>query len=127
MLDNFRFFEVTDPFGRKWTVEFRWQQNAIAIRHSDSVDCKYYLTAPDEGSRELVVALRHPGLVALARESGREVTDSWVMKMASLHAAHMISTWEDMDKTIVTISPAGLARYNAALDEAAKRERHGVR
>jgi hypothetical protein len=127
MLENFRLFEVADPFGRTWTVEFRWQQNAISIRHSDSVDCKYYLTSPGEPARELVVALRHPDLLALAKRRGREVTDAWVMKLASLHAAHMISTWEDMEKTLVTLTPADLERHNAALEEAAERERQFVR
>jgi hypothetical protein len=127
MLDDFRLFEVQDPFGRTWTAEFRWQQNAISIRHSDSIDCKYYLRSEGEPERELVVALRHPDLLALAVERGRELTDSWVMKLASLHVAHMISTWEDMEKTLVTMLPQDLARHNRELEEAAERARLMVR
>ncbi len=64
-----RRFQVADPFGRTWDVEFRWQQNAISIRHADAVDCKYYISCGDE-KRELVVALRHPDLLRVAAERG---------------------------------------------------------
>ena len=43
MIENFRRFETTDPFGRNWLVEFRWLQNGISIRHSDTVDVKFQL------------------------------------------------------------------------------------
>ena len=48
MPENYRRFSVNDPFGRTWDVEFRWQQNAISIRHADAIDCKYYISAGEE-------------------------------------------------------------------------------
>ncbi|MBI5280941.1 MAG: hypothetical protein HY858_04600 [Candidatus Solibacter usitatus] len=121
MPENFRRFSVTDPFGRVWVAEFRWQQNAISIRHADAIDCKYYLTGGDE-QREIVVALPHAGLVAAAAEAGREVTDAWCLRVAGLHLEQMIRTWEDMDKTIVTVPPGALTRYAAALAGASRAE-----
>src|SRR5664280_2045021 len=99
MRENFRRFSVNDPFGRAWDVEFRWQQNAISIRHADAIDCKYYISTPDE-MRELVVSLPHTALLAVAGEAGRELSDAWVIRLAGLHVERMISSWEDLDKTI---------------------------
>ncbi len=122
MIMNLRQFEVTDPFGRTWQVEFRWHQNAISIRHCDAVDCKYYLTSGDE-RREMVVALMHADLVAVASEQGRELTDPWCMGLAALHLRHMISTWEDMEGLIATVSAAALALYSSGLEASARQER----
>ena len=116
MLDNFRRFEVgPDPFGRTWLVEFRWQQNAISIRHSDSVDVKFQLIR-GEDVEEKVVSLRHPDLLELSREGGRAVTDAWCMKLAALHLREMILTDRDMDKVLVTPSLAELERYTKEID-----------
>ena len=120
MLETFRRFSVTDPFGRPWDVEFRWQQNAISIRHADAVDCKYYLASAEE-RRELVVSLPHPALIDTAREAGREVSDAWVIRLAGLHVQHMISTWDEMDGAIAVLSQAQVSAYNTALEEAAAR------
>ena len=122
MIVNLRQFEVTDPFDRVWQVEFRWQQNAISIRHCDAIDCKYYLSSGDE-KRELVVALMHADLLAAASAQGRELTDPWCMGLAALHLRHLISTWEDMDKAIAVAAPAALARYASDIEISARQER----
>lgn len=104
MIQNFRNFETgPDPFGRSWKVEFRWQQNAISIRHADAVDVKWVISSGDD-KQEKVVALPHPALLALSKSMGRELTDGWCMKLAGRHLIQMIATWEDMDKTLVTVS-----------------------
>ena len=113
-MENFRRFEAVDPYGRVWQVEFRWQQNAISIRHSDSVDVKFQLMQGDEVV-EKVVALTHPDLLALSKVSGRSLTDAWAMKMAALHIKDMIETDRDMEKTLVTASLKDLERYNEKL------------
>lgn len=117
MLENFRAFQVTDPFDRVWDVEFRWQQNAISIRHADTVDAKFWLTHDGE-KLERVVALPHPDLLRLAAKTGREVSDPWCLKLAALHMERMVSTWEDMEKTLVTVNAGELEQYNATLVEA---------
>jgi hypothetical protein len=123
MRDNFRLFTVSDPFARLWNVEFRWLQNAISIRHADTVDVKYYLSTEGEPARELVIALPHGDLRALAAACGRDLTDAWCLRLAGLHLEHMIATWEDMDKTIVTLARRDLGRRNAELEQAAAEAR----
>ncbi|MEO8132157.1 MAG: hypothetical protein ABJF23_26825 [Bryobacteraceae bacterium] len=117
MIDNFRLFDAgPDPFGKTWSVEFRWQQTAISIRHSDSVDVKFQIQNGKD-AQEKVIALMLPHLMALAKKAGRAVTDAWCMKLAALHLKHMIETDEDMEKTLVTASPEDLERANSILEE----------
>jgi hypothetical protein len=118
MRENFRRFSVNDPFGRTWDVEFRWQQNAISIRHADAIDCKYYVSTGKE-RRELVVSLPHAALLAVAGHAGRELSDAWVTRLAGLHVERMISSWEDLDKAIVVLSPDEISAYNRAMEESA--------
>ncbi|MCX6620313.1 MAG: hypothetical protein NTY38_04415 [Acidobacteria bacterium] len=113
MGENFRSFEAgPDPFGRKWRVEFRWLQNAITIRHSDSVDVKFVLFE-DGGAegREKVVALMHPSLLRLCAETKRTLSDPLCMKLAGLHLRRVIETEEDFEKAIVTPTYDELASY----------------
>jgi hypothetical protein len=119
MPENFRRFSVNDPFGRRWDVEFRWQQNAISIRHADAIDCKYYVSSGEE-RRELVVSLPHAALLAAARQAGRELSDAWVTRLAGLHVERMISSWEDLDKAIAVLSPGEISSYNHILEAADK-------
>jgi hypothetical protein len=118
MPENFRRFSANDPFGRTWDVEFRWQQNAISIRHADAIDCKYYLSTGEE-RRELVVSLPHAALLAAASEAGRELTDAWVIRLAGLHVRRMISSWEDLDKVIAVPTLDEISAYNRTLEAAA--------
>ncbi|HYI95805.1 MAG TPA: hypothetical protein VEX68_19850 [Bryobacteraceae bacterium] len=113
-MENFRRFEAVDPYNRTWQVEFRWQQNAISIRHSDSIDVKYQLIQGEDVS-EKVIALRHPDLLALGKKAGREVTDAWILKLAALNIREMIETDRDMEKTLVTARLEDLQRYNEKL------------
>jgi len=114
-MENYRRFQAVDPYGRAWQVEFRWQQNAISIRHSDSVDVKFQLIQGDDVS-EKVVALNHPDLLTLSRKLGRALTHAWLMKLAALHLKNMIETDRDMEKVLVTASMDDLERYNQAID-----------
>jgi len=113
MGDNYRLFDAgPDPFGRTWRVEFRWLQNAITIRHSDSVDVKFVIAEQDGGDRqEKVVALMHPALLQLCEETGRALTDPFCMKLAGLHLKKVIETEEDFEKTIITPAYHELAAY----------------
>ena len=118
MSENFRRFSVADPFGRTWDVEFRWQQNAISIRHADAIDCKYYISTAGE-KRELVVSLPHAALLAVAEQAGRELSDAWLCRVARLHVERMISSWEDLDQAIAVVTPGEIAAYNQAMEVAA--------
>jgi hypothetical protein len=112
MLDSFRNFTVgPDPFGRTWQVYFRWLQNAISIRHADTVDVKFGISTEGVLSEERVIALPHPALLALSEKLGHPVTDTWCLKLAALHLKHMLETGEDMEKTLVTTQPAEIEQY----------------
>jgi hypothetical protein len=115
MTENYRRFEAgPDPTGNTWQVEFLWQQTAISIRHSDSVDVKFALSC-GESSREKVIALMRPRLYKLAGKQGREVTDAWCMKLAATHLVRMIETGVDMDKAIAAPSLAELEDASRAI------------
>lgn len=105
-----------DPFGRSWKVQFRWLQTGISIRHADTVDVKFLVT-PDGGApEEKVIALPHPALLRLSHEKGAKLSDPLCMRLAAAHLKYMIETSEDMDKTLVTVTPAGLAAYYEGLN-----------
>ena len=114
---NSRFFHVADPFHRDWEVEFRWLQTGISIRHADTVDVKFELRSGHE-TQEKVIALPHPLLLELSKSSSVPLTDPWCMRLASAHLRIMMLTWEDMDKTLVTLSLPDLQRAQNAVAKA---------
>lgn len=116
MSDQSRLFEAgPDPFGRMWKVQFRWLQTGISIRHADTVDVKFFVT-PDSGpTEEKVIALPHPELLKITVERGRKLTDPLCMRLAAAHLRRMIEASEDMDKTLVTVSPEELAACDREL------------
>lgn len=122
MSEQLRNFEVADPFGRKWQVEFRWLQNAISIRHADAIDLKYYVSDGRQ-RRELVVALPHAALLKLASERGRELTDAWCLHLGASHVRQSISSGSGLESALVTLDEATLARLNDELEAASARQR----
>jgi hypothetical protein len=116
MPDNFRRFQAgPDPFGRIWEVEFRWLQTGISIRHADTVDVKFivWTEGPEterEPKQEKIIALPHPALLALCEKTGHALTDPWCLKLAARHLVYMFTSGEDLEKTLVTLSPADLER-----------------
>jgi hypothetical protein len=119
MPDSFRRFSAgPDPFGRKWEVEFRWLQTGISIRHADTVDVKFVVWTEGEPKSEKVIALPHPDLLALSKETGHALTDPWCLKLAARHLTGMIESGEDLEKTVVTLSPADLKRAAGILQPA---------
>ena len=116
MQEHFRQFDVgPDPFGRTWKVSFRWLQVGISIRHADTIDVKFILQPNDGPEEEKVIALPHAALLDVARRRHRVLTDAWCMKLASLHIRRMISTAEDMEKTVVTLSAAEIEERDREL------------
>ena len=115
IMQNFREFEAgPDPFGRTWSVQFKWLQTAISLRHSDSIDVKFILRS-DDTRAEKTVALNHPDLLELSEKSGRPVTDPWCSRLAAMHLKHIVETGEDMEKSLVTPSLEQLGRANKEL------------
>jgi hypothetical protein len=119
MPDNFRRFQAgPDPFGRMWEVEFQWLQTGISIRHADTVDVKFYLWTEGEQKQEKVLALPHPGLLILSKETGHALTDAWCLKLAGTHLKAMIESGEDWEKTLITLSLEDLRRDAGSLQPA---------
>ncbi len=117
MKDGSRLFEAgPDPFGRTWKVQFRWLQTGISIRHADTVDVKFFVTPQDGPTEEKVIALPHPALLSLTASKGRKLSDPYCMRLAAAHLKYMIETSEDMDKTLVTVSPEELENYDQHLN-----------
>lgn len=116
-MESYRKFQAgPDPFGRIWDVEFQWLQTAISIRHSDSVDVKFVVwtdgaSGDAESKQERVVAMMLPDLMSVTEKVGHALTDPFCGKLAALHIAHMIETFEDMDKTLVTVNKRELLAY----------------
>ena len=120
MPENYRRFQAgPDPFGRVWRVQFRWLQTGISIRHADTVDVKFFVTPEGGEPQEKVVAMSHPVLLNLAKDGNRKLTDPLCMRLAAAHLKHMIETSEDMDKTLVTVSPKELAAYDRQIHSSA--------
>lgn len=113
---NYREFDAgPDPFGRKFHVYFKWIQNAISIRHSDTVDVKFVIDEEGGARTEKTVALLHPDLVRLTHETGRQLDDPWCARLAMAHLLYIISTGDDMEKDLVTVPYADLKRYASEL------------
>lgn len=116
MADNSRSFEAgPDPFGRVWHVEFRWLQNAISIRHADTVDVKFVISTPGEPEQEKVIALNHAHLLDTAKKNGIALSDAWCLKLGGAHLRRMVESFEDMDKTLVTLTAQDLEADAARL------------
>jgi hypothetical protein len=115
MSENYRAFEVgPDPFGAIWSVEFRWSQNAISIRHSDTVDVKFEIASGDI-HEEKIIALPHKDLLLASHETDHPVTDPWVSRIAAMHLRRMIEFGEDIEKTLVTLDYNTIRGYAESL------------
>ena len=116
MSEQSRLFEAgPDPFGRMWKVQFRWLQTGISIRHANTVDVKFFVT-PDGGeTQEKIVALPHAELLRLTDQKQIKLSDPYCMRLAAAHLRQMIETLEDMEQTIITVTPEELALYDQQL------------
>jgi hypothetical protein len=117
MSDQSRLFEAgPDPFGRMWKVQFRWLQTGISIRHANTVDVKFFVT-PDGGeTEEKVISLPHDALLKLTSERQKKLSDPYCMRIAALHLKRMIETSEDMENTLITVTPEELAGHDQQLN-----------
>ena len=113
---NFRQFEAgPDPFGRKFQVLFKYQQNGISIRHANTVEVAFVVTGGEDAAVK-TIALPHPDLVKLSESTGRAVDDSWCSRLAAMHLLHLVETGEDMEKDYITAPLADLEQYAGAVE-----------
>ena len=124
MSEYYRTFEAgPDPFGATWKAEFRWSQNGISIRHADTVDVKFEITCGDI-HEEKIIALPHKMLLQASHATEQPVTDPWVNRIAALHLKKMITTGDDVEKTLVTLDYDTILGYAEALRPAAAVQGH---
>lgn len=119
MSENYRAFEAgPDPFGATWKVEFRWSQNAISIRHADTVDVKFEITS-GALHEEKVIALPHKDLLRASHDTEQPLTDPWVHRIAAAHLKKMIESGDDIEKTLITLDYDTMRAYAENLRPAA--------
>lgn len=95
-------FEVTSEItGERFTVEFRWLQTAISLRHTDTVDVKFLVNGQGK-----VVALPHAALEQACRQAGVALTDPLCRRLAARHLETVLRTGEDADKDLIVATPA---------------------
>lgn len=115
MIDNYRAFEAgPDPFGATWQVEFRWSQNAISIRHADTIDVKFEITSGDL-HEEKIIALPHKDLLKASHETDQLLTDPWVHRIAAAHLRKMVESGDDIEKTLITLNYDTILGYAESL------------
>lgn len=107
-----------DPFGRTWTIQFLWLQNAISIRHADTIDVKFGVS-DGLSSEEKVIALPHPLLLEFTAKTATPLSDPLCMRLAAAHLTSMIESGEDIEKPLVTVTRADLGRAFDSLTAAA--------
>jgi hypothetical protein len=64
--------------------------------------------------------MHHADLLKLSRATSHELTDPWCSRLAAQHLLHLVSTGEDLEKDLVTVSYAQLADYAAIVAEEEK-------
>jgi len=114
MMENFRDFHVADPFGRRWHVQFKYNQNGISIRHSDSVDVGYLLSDGTEKIKRVVV-LHHPMLVEYTHRKGTILSDTWCSRIAAIKLRRTVEEAGDLDREFLQVSSADLESCDAEL------------
>lgn len=124
MLDQFRRFQAgPDPFGRTWQAEYRWLQTGISIRHADTVDVKFVMWMDGPSGEQLeqqekIIAMPHPDLLVLSQETGHAITDPWCARLAARHLEYVITSGEDLEKTLITVPLPVLRRLAGSLQHA---------
>ena len=67
----------------------------------------------------------HLTLRELAKDIGVKMTDAWCARLAKQHLEHLILSGEDLEKDLITPSPAQLREYALnEKDEEAREVRH---
>jgi len=114
-MENFRDFEAgPDPFGRTWHAQFKYLQNGISIRHSDSVDVRYVLDNGDEQIQKVVV-IPNADIRDYSKRRNRPVSDAWCSRIAMCKLRNSIETAEDLEKDYLTVTPAEIEEYDAKI------------
>ncbi len=77
--------------------------NGIATRHSDTIDCKFFVDG-----RGVVVGLAHPGFVEFRKHAGRNLTDREASFIAAEYLRERLE--QEDEHTLYDVSSADVVR-----------------
>jgi hypothetical protein len=83
--------------------------NGIATRHSDTIDCKFFVDG-----RGIVVGLAHPGFVEFAKHARRNLTDREASFIAAEYLRERLA--QEDEHTLYDVSAADVVRLIDKLD-----------
>jgi hypothetical protein len=91
-------FAVTSKLtGASYQCRFSHLWNGIATRHSDTVDCKFFVDG-----RGVVLGLAHPGFVEFRDRAGRNLTDREASVLAAEYLRERLE--EEDERTLYDVS-----------------------
>ena len=84
-------FEVRSKLtGQEYQCRFSHMWNGIATRHSDTIDCKFFVDA-----RSVVIGLAHTAFVDFRARAGRDLTDREASYLAAAYLAERLEQEEE--------------------------------
>ena len=109
--------ELVAPFsvrarltGEDYTVRFSHLWSAVATRHSETLDCKFFVNG-----RSVTVALAHPGFVEFRARTGRSLTDEEAARVAAAYLRECLEGDRDTERSLLTVSREDVLRLTEKL------------
>ena len=97
-------FEVTSKLtDRTYHCRFSHLWNAVATRHSDTVDTKFLVDG-----KGAIVGLAHPGFIQFSSRSGRNLTDREASFIAAEYLREQLE--QEDERPLYDVSPADVTR-----------------
>ena len=97
-------FEVRSKLtDQTYQCRFSHMWNGIATRHSDTIDCKYFVDG-----RNVVIGLAHTAFVAFRSRAGRDLTDREASYLAAEFLRERLE--QEEEHTLYDVSHADVLR-----------------
>lgn len=102
-------FEVSSKLtGQTYQCRFSHMWNAITTRHSDTIDCKFFVDG-----RTTVLGLAHTAFFEFRNRTGRDLSDREASYIAAQYLAERLE--EEEERTLYDVSHADVLRIIDAL------------
>jgi len=102
-------FDVTSKLtDQAYHVRFSHLWNAIATRHSDTIDAKFFVDG-----RGVVVGMAHTGFARFRASSGRELTDREAGNLAAMFLRERLE--QEDERSLYDMSETDVLRLAATL------------
>jgi hypothetical protein len=95
--------KVTDY---RYRCNFSHCWNAVATRHSDTMDCKFFVDG-----KGVILGLAHPGFVTFREKSGRNLTDREASYIAAEYLRERLE--QEDEHSLYDVSPSDVLRIIA--------------